>query len=96
MKSFCKKYGLPSDGLDQLPNRGGAWIIPGFTMDVKDQREMSTKMKKLIDIFKSEIHGALDDINNTLFSIVFNRVETSPNMQIIFYKMSQLAEQTEV
>ena len=82
---------MPTEGLDQLPQKGGAWIIPGFTLEVKEQRAMSEKMKILLNIFKNDIHGSADDVNNTVFNVIFNRVETSANMQTVFYKMSQLA-----
>ena len=70
-------------------------MVPGFSMNANEQREMSLRMKNLLDIFKNESHGSVDtnSSSNAIFNVVFNRVETSVNMQTCFYKMSQLASE---
>ena len=89
-QSFCRQHGLSTEGLDRLPNKGGAWIIPGFSATANEQRDSSAKMKKLIKIFHEIINGSKDELNNAIYSVKVNSVVASPNTVHMLFKMSQI------
>lgn len=55
------------------------------------QSEMSSKMKSLINILRTEVDGSAAGPDGEVFNVKFSRIDISEAMVACFYKMSKLS-----